>query len=165
MTSLYTIQTQYQAQLAALNELDLDPVTFSDTLDGMQGDVQDKLRAVIAWGLDQSVLAAGTKEAAKRVADLCAAREKKAQWAFDYALQAMQATGIGEVSTDEFAAKVAKKPASVNVLDAALIPPSLMRTPEPAPPQPDKASIAAVMKAGGVVPGCELVQGYRLAVR
>ena len=158
MSTLFHIAAQYRADLAVLADLDLDPGTVADTLEGMQGDLQDKLRAVIAYSLDLDVLATGTEEAAKRMADLAKARRARVQALRDYALTTMQGCGIGEIATDEWGAKLAKKPASVNVLDAALIPPALMRTPEPAPAVPDKASIGAVLKAGGLVPGCELVQ-------
>ena len=164
MSTLFHIAAQYRADLALLADLDLDPQTVADTLEGMQGELQDKLRAVIAYSLDLDVLATGTEEAAKRMGELAKSRRARVQALRDYALTTMQGCGIGEVSTDEFAAKLAKKPASVNVLDASLIPAVLMRTPEPVS-VPDKASIAAVLKAGGVVPGCELVQGYRLAIK
>lgn len=51
MTALYEIAADYRADLAALADLDLDPQTVADTLEGMQGDLQAKLRAVIAYGL------------------------------------------------------------------------------------------------------------------
>lgn len=165
MTSLYTIASEYQSQLAQLADLDLDPQTVADTIEGLQGDVESKLRAVIAYSLDLDVVAAGAADAAKRMNE----RAKTLSWRVDalraYALRHMQETGIGEVSTDEFGAKVAKKPPSVNVTDPALIPPAYMRQPEPPPPAPDKAAIAAALKTGASVPGCELVQGFRLAIK
>ena len=165
MTSLYAIATEYRADLDRLADLDLDPQTVADTLEGMQGELRDKLRAVIAYSLDLDVLATGTEEAAKRLADLAKARRARVQALRDYALTTMQATGIAEVATDEFAAKMAKKPPSVQILDAAAIPPAYMRTPEPPPPAPDKTAIAAALKLGQAVPGCELQQGYRLAIK
>jgi len=165
VTSLYTIASEYRADLGRLADLELDPQTVADTLEGMQGELQDKLRAVIAWGLDQSIVASGTKEASKRMADLAAAREKRAQAVLDYARQAMQDTGICEVATDEWQAKLAKKPPSVQIHDAALLPAEYMRQPEPPPPAPDKAAIAAALKAGQAVEGATLVQGYRLAIK
>ena len=53
----------------------------------------------------------------------------------------------------------------MNVIDAALIPADYMRAPKPPEPAPDKAAIATALKAGQAVPGCELVQGFRLAVK
>ena len=165
MSTLFHIAAQYRADLEMLADLDMDPVTVRDTLDAIQGDLHDKLRAVIAYSLDLDVLATGTEEAAKRMADLAKARRARVQALRDYALTTMWGCGIAEVSTDEFAAKVAKKPASVNVTDAALIPAAYMRQPEPPPAAPDKAAISAALKTGASVPGCELVQGYRLAIK
>ena len=163
--NLFSVAQEYRQQLAALADLDMPPEVVSDTVEGMAGEVEDKLRAVIAYSLELDVLAAGAKDAAARMADRAKSLQSRVDWLRGYALKAMQDTGISEVATDEFAAKVAKKPASVNVTDAALIPPAYLRTPEPPAPAPDKAAIAAALKTGATVPGCELVQGWRLALR
>ena len=131
----------------------------------MQGDIQDKLRAVIAFSLELEILSFGAAEAAHRMHTRAKAIDRRAESLRAYALTHMQGCGIAEISTDEWAAKIAKKPPSVNVLDAALIPAAYMRTPEPPPPAPDKAAIGAALKAGDSVPGCALVQGFRLALR
>jgi hypothetical protein len=163
---LYAVAQQYRADLDALAEIDgLDAQTIADTVEGLQGELQDKLRAVIAYALGLSVEAAGQAEAAKRMADRAKGTEKRAEGLLEYARVTMQATGVPEVSTDEWAAKLARKPPSVQIQDAALIPPEFMRTPEPPPPAPDKAAIAQALKLGQAVPGCELVQGFRLAVK
>ena len=164
-STLFEIAALYRAQLEQLSDLDMPPEVVADTLEAIQGDMQDKLRAVIAYSMELDVLASGAKDAAKRMADRAKVLESRVDSMRAYALTHMQATGIGEVSTDEFAAKVAKKPASVNVTDSALIPAAYMRQPEPPPAAPDKAAISAALKTGASVPGCELVQGYRLAIK
>ena len=80
-----------------------------------------------------------------------------------YALNSMQATGIGEVHTDEWAAKVAKKPASVQVAEGAQLPPEYLRikTTE----EPDKAKLKAAIEAGADIEGVSIVQGFRLAIK
>ena len=163
--NLYQITAEYRQQLAQLADLELDAQTVADTVEAMQGDVEHKLRAVIAYSLELDVLAVGAKDAAARMADRAKALQSRVEWLRAYALRAMQDTGIAEVATDEFAAKVAKKPASVNVTDPALIPADYLRTPPAPAPAPDKTAIAAALKAGQAVPGCELVQGFRLALK
>lgn len=163
---LYQIASAYRADLDRLAEIEgLDAQTIADTVEGMRGELDDKLRAVIAYALGLSVEAAGQAEAAKRMADRAKGTEKRAEGLLEYARVTMQATGVPEVSTDEWAAKLAKKPPSVQIQDATLIPPAYMRTPEPPLPQPDKTAIAAALKSGASVPGCELVQGWRLALK
>jgi hypothetical protein len=165
MPSLYTIASAYQADLAALADLDLDPQTVADTLEGMQGDLQDKLRAVIAYALGAQADAETQAAAAIRMAERAKATAARADALLEYASKTMQATGVGDVATDEWAAKLAKKPASVNITDAAAIPPAYMRQPETPPPAPDKKAIGDALKTGVIVPGCELVQGFRLAIK
>ena len=165
MTSLYTIASEYQATLSALSDLDLDPQTVFDTVEGLQGDVTDKLRAVIAYSLELDILAAGAGDAAKRMQERARTLTTRVEWLRAYALKAMQDTGIGEVSTDEFGAKIAKKPGAVNITDASLLPPAFWRQAEPPAPAPDKSAIAAALKAGALVPGAELVQGFRLSIK
>ena len=162
---LYQISAEYRQALDALAELDLDPQTVADTVEGLQGPLIDKLRAVIAYALGLSVDAEGQKAAAQRMADRAKATLARSDLWLNYALTAMQGHGIAEVATDEWGAKLAKKPPSVSIVDPLLIPPAFMRTPEPPPPAPDKTAIAAALKAGASVPGCALVQGWRLAVR
>jgi hypothetical protein len=160
---LYQIAAEYRQALDALAELDLDPQTVADTVEGMSGELHDKLRAVIAYSLDLDVLATGTEEAAKRMADLAKSRRNRVQALRDYALQAMQATGIAEVATDEFAAKVAKKPAAVVIAEGAELPAEFVRTKWTT--EPDKAALKIALTAGREIAGCALVQGFRLAVR
>jgi Siphovirus Gp157 len=163
--NLYQISSEYRQQLAALADLELPPEAVADTVEGMQGDLENKLRAVIAYSLELDITATGAAEAAKRMQERAKTLQGRVDYLRAYALKAMQDTGIGEVATSEFAAKVAKKPAAVNVIDPALIPPAFMRQAEPPPPAPDKTAIGAALKAGAIVPGCELVQGFRLAIK
>jgi hypothetical protein len=165
MTSLYNIAAEFRQQLAALADLDMPPEAVADTVEAMSGDLEDKLRAVIAYSLELDILATGAADAAKRMQDRAKSLQGRVEWLRAYALQAMQGTGIAEVFTDEFAAKVMKKPASVNITDLALIPAAYMRTPEPPAPAPDKKSIADAIKTGAIVPGAELVQGFRLGIK
>ena len=165
MTTLYTIAQEYQAGLSALADLDLDPQTVADTLEGMQGELQDKLRAVIAYALSMQAEADAQKAAAQRMAERARATAGRADGLLEYARTAMQSTGLPEVSTDEWAAKLAKKPPSVNITDLSAIPAAYMRQPEPPPAAPDKKAIGDALKTGAQVPGAELVHGFRLAIK
>ena len=163
MTSLYTIASQYRADLESLSDLDLPPEVVADTVEGMQGEVSDKLRAVIAYSLELDVLAAGASDAAKRMADRAKSLKSRVDWLREYALSAMQQTGIGEVSSDEFAAKIAKKPASVQIAEGAELPAEFMRVKTVT--EPDKTAIKEALSNGQEVPGASLVTGYRLAIK
>jgi predicted TIM-barrel enzyme len=163
MTSLYNITAQYRADLAALADLDVDPVTAHDTLEAIQGDIRDKLEAVIAYSLELDILADGAMQAAKRMQDRAIGLGKRVDWLRAYALQSMQATGIGEVSTDEFAAKVARKPASVVISEVGAIPADFLRVKTTT--EPDKVALKKAIEGGAIIEGVTLQQGYRLAVQ
>ena len=163
MTALYEIVAEYRQQLEALAELDLDATTYSDTLESIQGPVQDKLRAVIAYSLDLEIEATGAAAASKRMKERAESLDNRVKWLREYALRAMEATGLGEISTDEWAAKVAKKPASVVIAEGVELPAEYVRT--TVKTEPDKAALKAALTAGAVVPGVSLVAGHRLALK
>ena len=163
MTALYEVVSSYRADLDALNALDLDAQTYADTLDGMQGALQDKLRAVIAYSLDLEIDATGAAAASKRMKERAESLENRVKWLREYALRAMEATGLPEISTDEWAAKVAKKPPAVVIADGVELPAEYIRT--KVTTEPDKAALKAALAAGQVVPGVSLVAGHRIQIR
>ena len=160
---LYEVVQEYRAQLDALAELDLDAQTYADTLESMDGDLRDKLRAVIAYSLDLEIEATGAAAASKRMKERAESLDNRVKWLREYALRAMEATGMGEISTDEWAAKVAKKPPSVVIADGIELPAEYVRT--TVKTEPDKAALKAALTAGAVVPGVSLVAGHRLALK
>ena len=160
---LYEVVQTYRAQLDALAELDLDAQTYADTLESMDGDLKDKLRAVIAYSLDLEIEATGAAAASKRMKERAESLDNRVKWLREYALRAMEATGLGEISTDEWAAKVAKKPPSVVIADGIELPAEYVRT--TVKTEPDKAALKAALAAGAVVPGVSLVAGHRLALK
>ncbi len=160
---LYECVAEYRAQLDALAELDLDATTYSDTLESIQGPVQDKLRAVIAYSLDLEIDATGAAAASKRMKERAESLDNRVKWLREYALRAMEATGLGEISTDEWAAKVAKKPPAVVIAEGIELPAEYVRT--TVKTEPDKAALKAALTAGTVVPGVSLVAGHRIQIR
>ena len=163
MTALFTIVESYRADLDALNAMDIDAATYADTLDGMQGELQDKLRAVIAYSLDLEIEATGAAAASKRMKERAESIENRVKWLREYALRAMEATGLPEISTDEWAAKVAKKPPAVVIAEGIELPAEYVRT--TVKTEPDKAALKAALTAGTVVPGVSLVAGHRIQIR
>ena len=163
MTSLYQIAAEYRAQLAALSDLDMPPEVVADTVESMQGDLEAKLRAVVAYSLELEIQAVGVAEAAKRMESRRKALETRVEALRAYALREMQACGIGEVSTAEFAAKVAKKPPSVHILEGAELPEEFLRTKTVV--EPDKAALKAALQAGRDIVDVHLISGYRLAIK
>ena len=162
--NLYEISDIYLRDLAALMDLDIcDPTTVADTIESLQGDLKDKLRAVIAYSLDLEIEATGAAAASKRMKERAESLDNRVKWLREYALRAMEATGLGEISTDEWAAKVAKKPPAVVIAEGIELPAEYVRT--TVKTEPDKAALKAALTAGTVVPGVSLVAGHRIQIR
>ena len=160
---LYECVAEYRAQLDALAELDLDATTYADTLESMDGDLKDKLRAVIAYSLDLEIEATGAAAASKRMKDRADSLDSRVKWLRDYALRAMEATGLDAVSTDEWAAKVAKKPPAIVISEGAEVPAIYLRT--TVKTEPDKTALKTAILGGAYVPGVSLVAGVRLSIK
>ena len=163
MVALFSIVQEYRQQLDALAELDLDATTYADTLESMQGDLQDKLRAVIAYSLDLEIEATGAAAASKRMKERADSLDTRVAWLREYALRAMEACKLPEISTDEWAAKIAKTPPKVLIAEGTELTAQFIRT--TVKTEPDKTALKAALAAGAVIPGVSLVSGHRLALR
>jgi hypothetical protein len=163
MSTLYESVAQYRADLEALADLDLDPQTYADTVESMGGDLESKLRAVIAYSLELDIEATGAAAASKRMKERADSLSRKHDWLQRYALDAMQATGIGTVETDEFCAKIAKTPGRVVIADGAELPIEYLRVKTIS--EPDKTALKDAIAAGAEIPCVSLVSGYRLSIR
>lgn len=187
---LYQIVARYRDDLAKLNDLDLPPEVVLDTIEAMQGEVEAKVRAVVAYALDIEK-AAETREAeAKRMADGADALRRRAESLKMYAQIALMNSGIKlPLTAPEFTLNLAKLPPSIDITDAAALPDSAVKTAVsitfpgrcdgllaavtlPAGAiidtevKPVKKVIGDALKAGTAVPGAKLAPvGYRLTVR
>ena len=162
---LYTIVAEYRAGLDTLADADVDPQTVADTLEGLQGELLDKLRAVIAYALEQRAQQDAQRTAARRMAERAQNTGVRADALLTYALRAMQDAGIPSVQTDEWAAKPAKTPGRIVIDEGVTLPDEYMRTPPTPEREPDKDALGRALKAGTVLDGVRLVTGYRLAIK
>jgi len=157
---LYDIAANYRAALEDLsNRDDLPPELVRDTLDAVQGEVEEKGKAVAAFfqNLDAQVVA--MKEAEKRIADRRKSAESKVKRLKDYLLENMQACNIEKIECPEFKVSVRKNPPSVEVFDESLVPKEFMR---------EKVVVEVnkkLIKDFGGCDGARIVTGYRLDIK
>lgn len=165
---LYEISGQYRQLAERLADLDLDATTVADTIEasGLTDALQEKAQGVelVARAAEMHCPAIDAEIA--RLQALKARRQKIAQGLRDYLKLNMEAAGIERIDSPLFCLSIKKNPPAVNVIVVADVPINYWTTPEPKPPEPrlDKKLIAADIKAGKTVPGCELVQHTRLEV-
>jgi hypothetical protein len=164
---LYELSAQYRALEALESSTDLPAEVIKDTLEGLEGQLQDKATNVGLFIRNLESTADAIDEAAETMRLRGTRLRKRAQSLNEYLLFHLQAAGISKVESPYFNLKVKTNPPTVVVDSESLIPAEYMTQPEPLPPpppRPDKKAIAAAFKAGEEVPGCHVEQRQRLDI-
>lgn len=116
MANLFEIIDQYQQQLSTLQDTDLPPEVVMDTIEAMQGDVETKLRAVVAYALQIKADAETRKAHAKRMADSAKVMEHRYDSLMMYAQVGLMNSGLKlPLALPEFTLNLAKNPPSCEV--------------------------------------------------
>lgn len=164
-TPLYEL-VRYQHELEALADSGEVPAEqIADTLEALDGDIQDKAIQVAAFTRNLEASATAIRDAGKAMLARADRIEKRAESVRAYLLFQMQATGITKVECPWFTLAVRKNPPAVAIDDEAAIPPEFVVQPPPPAPRPDRDAIKRALKAGADVPGCRLTQTERLEVK
>jgi hypothetical protein len=164
---LYELTAQYRSLEALESSEDLPPEVIRDTLEGLQGQLQEKATNVALFIRNLESTADAIDEAAATMQARGTRLRARAQSLQQYLLFNMQAAGITKVESPYFTLAVKKNPPTVVIDSENLIPEQYMRTPDPPPPpkpSPDKAAIAKAIKAGEEVPGAHAEQRERLEI-
>lgn len=154
-TSLYDLTNQYAEAFAKLSELDIDEQTIADTLEGLEGGLEDKFEAVAMYQQNLNEMA-GLK--AKRGAELVAqatAMSAKAARLFEYIDTSMRKAKKEKIECKYFDLSYRKLPASVQVVDQDKVPSEYIKTKETK--SVDKNTAKAAMKSGVKIEGLKLI--------
>lgn len=164
-TPLYQL-VHYQRELETLADSgDVPPEQIADTLNALEGDINEKAVNVAAFTRNLDATADAVREAAKAMLARADRIEKRAESIRAYLLFNMQASGISKVESPWFTLTVRKNPPSVVIDDEASIPVEFIVQPPPPSSRPDKAAIARAIKSGGTVPGCHILSTERLEIK
>ena len=165
LPALYEIADCYLADVAKLQDLDLDAQTLADTLEGLTGELEVKATNVAMFVRNLESLADQIKQAEQQMAARRKAIESRADAVREYLLSNMLRTGITKIESPYFKISVKNNPASVVVDDNASIPAKYLRQAAPPPPAADKKEIKAALEFGETVPGCHLQNTQRLEIK
>jgi hypothetical protein len=161
MTALYQLSKTYLGALDFLTDPDneIDNQTALDTIEGLDGEIDDKIINVAKMVTQLEHDAEGIKAIAKRQAERAKALEQKASWLKDYLKTNMQAIGHGKVETPELSVKLASTPTAVKIIDESLIPSEFWR-------QKFELSIdkTSIKNAGGC-PGVVIESGVTVRIK
>lgn len=164
---LYELVGQYRALEALESSDDIPAEIIRDTLDGLEGQLQEKATNVALFIRNLESTADAIDEAAATMQARGTRLRARAKSLHSYLQFNMQASGISKVESPYFTLRLKKNPPTVIIDSENLIPARFMRTPEPAPPPkpaPDKKAIGDALKAGEEVPGAHSEQYERLSI-
>ena len=163
--SLYELGQDYRQALDVLTdpENDLPAEVITDTLEGLQGSMEDKAVNVAKFFRNLEAMAGAIKDAEDRMARRRRAIEGRVKWLKDYLKQNMEACDIQKIESPWFVLAIQKNPAAVDVFDEAAVPAEFKE--EVVSVRVDKAGIKRALEAGESVPGAALTRGTRLAIR
>jgi hypothetical protein len=164
MTALFQLVAEYRGAAEKLADLDLDEITIADTLASMSGELEVKAQNVAYMVLNMEATAAAIKAHEETQKARRTAIEHRADSLRAYLQCCMEATGIEKIEGPGVAIGF-RKSSAVVINELGLIPSEFMRMPEPPPPAPDKARIAAVLKSGGDVPGAHIETRRNLQIK
>lgn len=162
--NLFEIAQQYRADVARLEEMEVDEQTFADTLEALSGDFDGKVVNVIKFSKNLEATADSIQTAIDAMTTRKKSLMRRSEALRSYVFRNMLTTGISKISCDHFALSIRDNPPSVDIFDLAQLPQDYMRE-IPATYAPDKTLIKTAIKDGFVVPGAKLVTSQRLEIK
>lgn len=165
MTTLYQITDQHRELQALADEVDIDPQTLADTLEGLTGEFEEKAKSVAMFIENLEADAAAIHEAAKLMHARAQRLEHRAESIRTYLKVNMEASGITKISCKWFVISLRKNPPRVEIMDADSIPEVYRVWPEPPPPSIDKRALLDALKRGATIQGASIAQDNRVEIR
>lgn len=154
-TTLALLSAEYREAAAQLADLDLDPQTVADTLEGIAGDLEVKAQAVAFMVRSMEADSDAVMRWANDAAGRARAMQSRADSLRGYLARCLDAAGIQKIEGPGVRISF-RKSSAVVIDDAAQIPAEYMRQPETPPPAPDNRAIGNALKAGADVPGARI---------
>jgi hypothetical protein len=160
MSSLYHLTNDFAAVVNHLEEMEIEPEAFQDTLDSLQAPIEEKIENIVKYMKSLEALADAKKLEAKRLSDSASSDIKKAEWFKNYMADNLKKVGIKDIQAGVF--KVGfKKGSEVVKIDETKTPtadqaPHLYLYQEPK--FIGKADLKKLIKDGKEIPGVSLVR-------
>ena len=165
---LYELTEQYNQVMDMLNNTDADMQAIKDTLEGLQGDIEDKAIniAKMIKTLDADIETIKVEE--KRLNDRRKVYENRKDSIKEYLEQQLKTVGIEKVKTATMTVSMQNNPPSVNIVDEEALKEWakgkdfcwIVKEPELS-----KRALLDGMKSGIEIPGAEIKQTKSLRIR
>lgn len=163
--TLYEISQDYLQALDLFTdpEADIPMEAALDTLEGIEGQLQDKAVNVAKFVQNLNATASAIKEAEQQMCRRRKAIENRAVWIKDYLKANMEAAGITKIESPWFRLAIQKNPEAVEIFDEASLPDDFKT--EVVTVKIDKAAIKQAVRDGFEIPGVMMTRSTRLAIR
>lgn len=162
--SLYTLATEYHQAAERLNDLDLDEQTIADTLESMEGSLDDKARNVAFWIKNTEALATSIRDARNAMHEREKSLTARADRCRKYLLDCLNLAGKKKIETPFFVISTRNNAESVVLDDASLLPAEYLRV-IPESREADKKAIKEAIQAGTLVMGAHLERNQSLSIK
>lgn len=164
---LFELAVQHQKLMALDGSDDIPAEVIRDTLEGLEGEIQDKAHSIACMIRNIEAEADAVAVASKALDERSKRMKRRAAEMANYLLFQLQACGLPKFKFTEFTVSVRDNPEAVRINDDAVIPAQFMVTPEPPPPSPspDKKALKEALKSGTEIPGVWLERGQRLEIK
>ncbi|ENJ4832553.1 siphovirus Gp157 family protein [Klebsiella aerogenes] len=153
MSKLYEIANDY----AKLMDEGLDPELISDTLEGMEGELADKIEQLLAICKNETGYAERLKEEAKSLNDRASSILNKVENIQSYIAKSLITAGKKKFRAGLHQVTIRSPSESVEILDSSSIPAEFVEFETTI--KADKLAIKHQLKAGISIPGVQLKIG------
>ena len=160
--TLYELTNDYMNLLELAEDPDIDEQAFMDTLEGIEGALEDKAEGYAKVIRTLEGDAAACDAESKRLRNKKQTIENNIKRMKTVLQYAMEITGKTKFKTALFSFGIQKNPASVVIDHAGMVPASYWI---PQPPELDKKAIKAYIKENGDVDWAHLEQTESLRIR
>lgn len=153
MSKLYEIANDY----AKLLDEDLEPELIADTLEGMEGELKDKIEQLLAICKNETGYAERLKEEAKSLNERAAATLNRVERIQEYISLALSTAGLKKIRAGIHQVTIRSPSESVEIVDSSALPAKFVEYETTI--KPDKLAIKHELKAGHQIPGAQLKIG------
>ncbi len=161
---LYEIADTYLRALEDLADIeDLPEQAIADTLEGLQGEFEEKAISTGAYVRNLEAEASAIEEARKGMERRQRSLTRYAERLREYVKTHMERTGLPKLKNHYLSLRIQNNPAGVVIGDEKSIPPEYKRTETVTTLL--RAEIGRALKAGKAVPGSRLQRSTRLVIQ
>lgn len=163
--TLFELAAQFRDLEYFADSDELPAEVIASTLEGIEGEFDDKAIAVGKFVLSLEANAEAVKAAAKAQTERAARIQKRADSLAAYLAFHMQALQKRKIESPDVRLSLRKNPPAVVITDEHAIPPQYWVQPEPPPKRIDRKAIKAAIDAGERVEGAYVEASERLDIR